>query len=212
MLPGFLTSSYQRYKEDTDVFMTWLSQSTRACGYQPPNKPTVATAATVAAAAPTPSPAAPSATATPKGPRLKGKERKLAKEAAKEKEKPPTPSPNKDEPSTVKYTVSTHEILIQATVIVGSEKRVFMPRDVQKVACRAIQARQRCSDWFEQVGMENDGSVEGHNYFIQVLRKVYDMLRGDGGGEYTEDNGNVKGATSDSAEQTDTAAIPIEMQ
>ncbi|KAL8644271.1 MAG: hypothetical protein Q9226_007849 [Calogaya cf. arnoldii] len=34
MLPDILFSSYQRYKEDTNVFSTWLSQAARACGFK----------------------------------------------------------------------------------------------------------------------------------------------------------------------------------
>ncbi|KAI9036168.1 uncharacterized protein KD926_002198 [Aspergillus affinis] len=36
MLPGFLQSSYARYKADTNKFATWLLQTADQCGYQPP--------------------------------------------------------------------------------------------------------------------------------------------------------------------------------
>ena len=35
MLPEILAGSYIRYKEDTNVFTTWLSQAAVACGYKP---------------------------------------------------------------------------------------------------------------------------------------------------------------------------------
>lgn len=36
MLPGFLRSSYARYKADTHTFATWLLETAGQCGYQPP--------------------------------------------------------------------------------------------------------------------------------------------------------------------------------
>ncbi|RDW70580.1 uncharacterized protein DSM5745_08091 [Aspergillus mulundensis] len=36
MLPGFLQSSYARYKADTNTFATWLLETASQCGYQPP--------------------------------------------------------------------------------------------------------------------------------------------------------------------------------
>lgn len=78
MLPEVLEGSYRRYKEDTNVFMTWLSQTAKACGYKPVAKLQNTTAsATPAAAA-----AANKNDAPKKSGRLKGKERKLAREAA----------------------------------------------------------------------------------------------------------------------------------
>lgn len=34
MPPEILAGSYRRYKEDTDVFITWLSTTAKACGYK----------------------------------------------------------------------------------------------------------------------------------------------------------------------------------
>lgn len=197
MLPEFLTSSYKRYKEDTSVFTTWLSQTAKACGYRPSTKPNTA----------------PTATANiSKGPRLKGKERKLAKEAAKAKGNGKLPVPSTDdEPASVKYTVTTEEILKQATMIVDSGKCISMPRDVQKVADRAIQARQRCADWFQQAGGENDSATDGHGHFIQVLKKVFHMLKADDG-ERVADNGNVNSSFSSPTKPTSEAFIAAEMQ
>jgi len=64
MLPGFLESTYKRYKNDTSVFIKWLYEAGSRCGYvtSEPIKPRDETPA--------------------KAPRLKGKARKQAKEAA----------------------------------------------------------------------------------------------------------------------------------
>lgn len=69
MLPEILSSSYKRYEEDTSVFTTWLSNAAQRCGYKP-----VTVDATLAAQQTPP-------TETKKAPRLKGKDRKLAKQA-----------------------------------------------------------------------------------------------------------------------------------
>jgi hypothetical protein len=71
MLPEVLSSSYLHYKEDTSVFTTWLSNAAQRCGYK--------------AKAEEQKPAGSPAVAQPaKALRLKGKERKLAKQAAAE--------------------------------------------------------------------------------------------------------------------------------
>lgn len=63
MLPGFLESTYKKYKNDTSIFVKWLCEAGSKCGYA------ISTAQTVKE-----EPAA-------KGPRLKGKARKEAKQA-----------------------------------------------------------------------------------------------------------------------------------
>ena len=36
---AFLSPCYQQYKSDTSIFLTWLSQAAKACGYSPPALP-----------------------------------------------------------------------------------------------------------------------------------------------------------------------------
>jgi len=36
MLPSVLSGSYVRYKEDTTIFATWLSETAETCGYKLP--------------------------------------------------------------------------------------------------------------------------------------------------------------------------------
>ncbi|ESZ94889.1 hypothetical protein SBOR_4765 [Sclerotinia borealis F-4128] len=64
MLPGYLYSTYKRYKEDTSTFIRWLSQTGESCGYSSIKTPT------------------PIVEAAPKSARLKGKARKAAKQAS----------------------------------------------------------------------------------------------------------------------------------
>ncbi|KAK5674274.1 hypothetical protein LTS10_013012 [Elasticomyces elasticus] len=145
MAPSVYSSSYQRYKEDTSVFTTWLSNAAKSCGYVVKTDETPA-----AQAAPPPAPA----NGPSKASRLKGKERKLAKQAATAT--PGTksvPSPNQPQK---KYKIS----------------------DVQHVLQRAITARQRCTAWFKQTGLQNEYSNEGHEHFVNILERALKLLRG----------------------------------
>jgi len=71
MLPGFLDSTYKRYKNDTSVFLKWLCDSGSKCGYQLSEPSKVKNE-------------------PGKAPRLKGKARKQAKEASSNGEHFPT--------------------------------------------------------------------------------------------------------------------------
>jgi hypothetical protein len=64
MLPGFLESTYKKYKNDTSIFVKWLCEAGFKCGY-----------ATSIVQTAKEEPAA-------KAPRLKGKARKEAKQAS----------------------------------------------------------------------------------------------------------------------------------
>lgn len=158
-MANVLAGSYKRYKEDTNVFTTWLGQAAEACGLKSKIKQASKNPQANAGA---------SANATP---RLKGKERKLAKEAAaKSKEKPIA--------AAVTYNVTTQDLLRQAETVAKANKRgTILPENVLRVLERAINARQRCSDWFTKTGLDNGYSKEGHNYFISVLRKARDLLQ-----------------------------------
>jgi hypothetical protein len=79
MASGVPRDTYKRYKEDTLAFTTWLSQVAKTCGWKPTSKPQTSTTSTNAPAT------------AEKGPRLKGKERKLAREAAKSAPAPAKP-------------------------------------------------------------------------------------------------------------------------
>lgn len=94
MLPEILAGSYNRYKEDTTVFTTWLSKAAIACGYQAPK-------------------VLRQDTTYPKkqdsqglAPKLKGRARKEAREATKKSKEPS--SSIEPAPSVTKYEVTTH--------------------------------------------------------------------------------------------------------
>ena len=97
MLPAFLASTYEKYKQDTSTFLEWLSENAKKCGFE-------------ITAPETPKPAEAPAAA----PRLKGKQRKLAKQANSNT----APSPAKEKQKS--YLVSTKIILAQVQAIADS--------------------------------------------------------------------------------------------
>ena len=168
MLPEILANSYIRYKEDTNVFTTWLSQAAVACGYKPAQleqyKPKPAHQQTI--------------TATP---RLKGKARKEAKEAAaaagtKEiREDFEVPQP------TVKYKITTQELLNQAEAVGKSGKAsAKVPDSIVRIVQRAINARRRCASWFQKTGLHGEeDSTKTHLHFVTTLESTLSILRPD---------------------------------
>lgn len=93
-------STYKKYKQDTSTFVEWLSENAKRCGYK---LPTIAD---------TPKPAETPVAA----PRLKGKARKLAKQAGGNMA---TASASIENPK-LRHLVSTKELLSQAKAIAES--------------------------------------------------------------------------------------------
>ncbi|KAH8678639.1 hypothetical protein BGZ60DRAFT_358773, partial [Tricladium varicosporioides] len=141
MLPDIFAGSYQRYKADTNTFTTWLSKAAIAVGYKPPE--------TIANPIPE---IPPSVKATRK---KKAKARKATGEA----ENVPSEDAN---PVPIRYAITTRDLLEQAQVIVG---RVEVPDGLRHALQSAIQARQRCAEWFQTSKIENQYS-NGHQHFI----------------------------------------------
>ncbi|KAF2420017.1 hypothetical protein EJ08DRAFT_665773 [Tothia fuscella] len=160
MLPDTLTSSYSRYKEYTNVFTTWLGQAAKKCGYQSPHE---AIASHI--------PFSLTFNNESKAPRLKGKARKLAKEAAKEISSP------EHQPVPVAHKVTTLQLLQQAELVANcAEPKITIPEQVRKILQRAIFARERCAKWFQKAANPNVDSDEGHAHFIGVLQQASVML------------------------------------
>lgn len=160
MLPA---GSYKRYKEDTNVFATWLSTTAKACGYKsetPPQSPVQKNA-----------PKIPSS-------RLKGKARKEAQKATASGDGPSQDVKLADYLPVTKYTVKTKDFLDQAIVVAKSVRpRIQMPLNILRVVQRAIHARKRCADWFRKTGAKDEASIEGHDHFINVLEKALAILQ-----------------------------------
>ena len=183
MLPDFLAGSYQRYKQDTALFTTWLAKAAASCGYKPqakkrqlskpgPTKPPAPIESSQVSKAAIPEPVVPPTR------RLKGKERKAAKDAANKEKKPNVHTSESQAPSTVKYTITTAELLRQAEAVTQSrvKSRVQMPASLRTVVERAIRARQRCSEWFQKSDVHNKYADKQHTHFIEILKQSLKIL------------------------------------
>ena len=160
MLPA---GSYKRYKEDTNVFATWLSTTAKACGYKSET-----------------SPQPPVQKNAPKIPssRLKGKARKEAQKSTANGDGPSQDVKLVDYLPVTKCTVKTKDFLDQANVVAKSVRpRIQMPLNILRVVQRAIHARKRCADWFRKTGAKDEASIEGHDHFIKVLEKALALLQ-----------------------------------
>ncbi|KAE9381957.1 hypothetical protein N431DRAFT_491236 [Stipitochalara longipes BDJ] len=161
MLPEFLSDSYSRYKEDTNVFATWLTNTASLCGYK-----SSARLQPVASS---------SAATTPASTRLKGNARKEARANEPSKSPPVALQANR-------HILATSEIIVQAALIAGSKKpMVKVPLVIQGVLRRAIRARKRCTLWFQQTTsngnkQEYEASNSSHEHFIDVLEETLKIL------------------------------------
>jgi hypothetical protein len=108
MLPGFLDSTYKRYKTDSSTFVRWLFENGTRCGYIPSSQgPSNQGAATEPA----------------KAPRLKGKARKQSKQAAATGTTPVQKSQTEDH-----KLVAPNDLLPLARIIVESTSRLLLFR------------------------------------------------------------------------------------
>jgi hypothetical protein len=165
-----LSGSYKRYKEDTNVFATWLSNTARVCGYkQDVAKKPSATQTTINPHSPVVQ--APSA-------RLKGKARKEAKTAASAS----GPTSTTAASPAIKSALGTREIIVQAALIADSKKPpIIVPVVIQGVLRQVIQARKRCTAWFQKAASEykspeQERSNTAHEHFIAVLERACEIL------------------------------------
>ena len=166
MLPQALAGSYERYKRDTALFTTWLAKTAAACGYKPQ---------VVRRQEPPSAPAKPESIGSPASntPRLKGKARKAAKDAKIRANigQQSTAPPKAEATITVRYTMTTRELLAQARAIADSacKSHITMPSSLRTVVERAIRARQRCTEWFRKSKIQNKYSDQQHEHFVKVL-------------------------------------------
>lgn len=184
MLPDFLAGSYKRYKQDTALFTTWLANTAASCGYKPettkrrhseqpaPAKPSAATSYSDVSKPANTGPPLPSTG------RLKGRERKVAKDAAAKAKKANGDISESQSPPTVKYAITTAELLRQAEAVTQSRarSRVQMPANLRAVVERAIRARQRCSEWFQKSEVHNKYADKQHTHFIEILKRSLKIL------------------------------------
>lgn len=159
MLPGFVISSYEQYKEDTNVIAVWLASTARRCGYS------------IDLLQPSPTTAQPA----PRSRRKKTKARKKAKEA---EEQPTETTTSPPKPS---YTIAIKDFVALAEFITDSTKPpVKIPPSIATVLNRAINVRKKHAQTLvsQQDRTEDDeDSDKRHSYFVGILEHVKSILQ-----------------------------------
>ena len=157
-LPESLYGTYKQYKADTDKFVTWLVETAQLCGHRLPRSQL------------------PSEPELPpvKAPKLKGRARKLVRDAAQETAK------NKAKIGTETFIVGVGDFLPMAEAIANFKRKppVEVPWTFVMVAKRVLLARKRCTEWFQQQSQDRNADLrnQSHLYFINILEHVVEIL------------------------------------
>ena len=168
MLPGFLFPSYKQYKTDSDAIATWLAKTAERCGYSRDLL-------------------TPQASSQQKAPKLKGRARTLARQAAQKKSSE-THSENSNLKTTSlgpKYLIALKDFISLAEWIARSTTaHVEVPASFVTVLDRAITVRKRHHSWWYRHseknasnGQKEQQANQSHGYFIGVLKKVREVLQ-----------------------------------
>jgi hypothetical protein len=172
MLPDFLFSTYKQYKTDTDKITTWLAETAKKCGYQSPFSDPKALGESVA-------------DQSEKPPKLKGRARKLARDAAaaaaEKKMLASSAAEANEKAKETKYTVPVCEFEVMAEHIANSQDTSLkIPRGFINLMKRCIKTRRGTSDWFqENVPVTADkelDSTDRHLHFADVLQRTLQTL------------------------------------
>ncbi|KAF2492603.1 hypothetical protein BU16DRAFT_619993 [Lophium mytilinum] len=150
--PQNLFHMYTQYKSDTEKIGGWLAETSKKCGYA------------TEMLSEGPSEGQHPATST----RLKGKTRKLAREAAKQ-------STHEDHDSAAaQYKIKVSDFIPMAQII--ASKKPSIPAILRRLFSRAITARRKCADWFGQHSEQEKDSNRKHMYFISILEETFRLL------------------------------------
>jgi hypothetical protein len=138
---------YERYKEDTITWLTWLIQTAVDHGSR------VDTLG-----------------------RLKGKKRKQAKEAGLGKGKGAASIKVKNL-APGRFEISTEEILQAAEYLAALDIKFTMPQNVHRSYKSALAMRIRYNKRYENDPNSDPRSNEGHRWFISIMEDVHEQLR-----------------------------------
>ena len=147
-------TSYKRYKTNTDAVATWLLTTAKKHGCRAYDSTDCSPAASAA-------------------PRLKGKPRKLAREAD-------AAAGNRPGLSTRTYRIKIKDFIQLAQYIAKPTKpRIKVPDGVVRDLQQAIKMRRSHQAWLIRFSQETNSAASnhGHTHFIQTLETVMEILR-----------------------------------
>jgi hypothetical protein len=156
MLPECFIDSYKRYKADTRTIATWLTEGAEISGLttnknsvHQPNSTVINQQTKV---------------------KLKGRARKLARDAANAEQK----TREQKLPPPQQYVVKTKDFVPMAIAIASRRPPKIKPSTtILEVFRRTIAARKSCAMWY---ATGSDGN-EGHQHFINVLEEAFSILK-----------------------------------
>jgi len=151
-----VAGSYEQYKLDTSRFIFWLVVTARDNGYRI-DDPAISQ----------------NMTQQQPSKRLKGKERKQAKETAASKAASSTASLTT---SKGRYSISTETILKMARHIAAKKMSSIMPKFVWYSYKRAVRTRQAYAERYAQEELSERTSDSGQIYFLWLLRHCHEIL------------------------------------
>lgn len=164
-----IVTYYQRYKKDTALFTTWLTNTAKACGWK---------SSKAAQRSPLGVVSVNRVSTQTKSQRLKGKARKASADDA-QAETSRAQSHSSNDASTVNhYTITSMELLEQVKVVAQSTSgiRRNMPGHIHRALQKAIDARRRSCDWYQRRNLGTQESNDGHRRFVDLLTAALEQL------------------------------------
>ncbi|KAH0162105.1 hypothetical protein KCU67_g6084, partial [Aureobasidium melanogenum] len=165
MTPDYLQGTYTTYKKDTDAIANWLATTAKRCGFSPEvlkdNEKT-----------PDHSPPPPQPQPEAESTKLKGRARKLARDAVSQEGTKSTPLRT--------YTIPIKSFTQLASQNVSSSTpAIKVPAVLGTILDRAIAFRKEHNASFKNIKLatETSSDIDSHAHFISVLERVRHILR-----------------------------------
>ena len=159
MLPESLSSTYKQYKTDTTKLASWLPNTAEKCGWHPPTRTA----------------AGELFSHDDKAPKLKGRARKLAREAAAAEKKTSSSADHGRE--TQKHIIRIKDFVPMAACIASNISSVQIPHGFLNLIRRCIMARSSTTDWYAsnatEEGPDTEENIDRHSHFTSVLEDVF---------------------------------------
>lgn len=171
MLPSFIQSSYQAFREDLDILAKWLAITAKHCGCP---------ADLLSLPGPSTTPSQP----VHPLPNLKGAARKKAQKARKARKASKENLPSLDNPDrhadAARYIIRVKDFVTLAECIARFDKPVVeVPVTVVKVLSRAIELRRQNPIWnaVRADFMDVEKNNQSHADFLDILERTREILK-----------------------------------
>jgi hypothetical protein len=162
MFPEFLFSSYKQYKRDSNAIAEWLAENSAKCGWTA-SKSVAAGDDTIGA----------------KSTRLKGRARKLARDAAAAESKAEA-SKGKTAVEPPKHIIKINDFVPMAACIAKHGSSIKVTSGFLNLIKRCIMARGSTTDWYASEAnadhLDAKCSNEKHSHFTAILEEVFRTL------------------------------------